>query len=116
MDGDVGDPEKERKSRLQADFAQLAAQVLARKVHRTLRLLDSLRELKLALRMRCWPRIFGLGTRAHSFGRQPRSGLVVRLLASHIEPASAGGLCVAPGIYPSAKWAFHLPAQNPPHE
>ena len=32
MDGDVGDQQKERKARLRADFAQLAAQVLARKV------------------------------------------------------------------------------------
>ncbi len=32
MDGDVGASEKERKSCLRADFAQLAAQVLARKV------------------------------------------------------------------------------------
>ena len=32
MDGDVGAPQKERKSCLRADFAQLAAQVLARKV------------------------------------------------------------------------------------
>ena len=50
MKGDAGDPKKRNSCFWGAAFALLASQVLARKVQHALYSLDSLRELKLALR------------------------------------------------------------------
>ena len=97
MEGDAGDGKKKLQCCVGAAFSHLAGQVSVRKVPHGLWLVDSRRELKLALRVRCLSRNSSFGGNTHPVSR---SGS----LASRPKPASAGELYVATGIYPRARW------------
>ena len=110
-----------RKSSSRAVFTYLAAQVLAREIYRTLWLLGSIRELKLALRARCWARVWALPCTSDL---RVRSGRVVSLtcfsrparfsgrISRSVGDSSPRGRGVSP-----ARRAMNRPATlSPPHE
>ena len=102
MKGDVGDQEKKRKSCLRAAFAHLVGRVPVQEVQQTVCLSDPTRELKLALRLRCWARVCA---QPCTSDLRVRSGLVVSF-SCFTRPARFSGriLRSVGDLSPREKW------------